>query len=164
MSNSPPFPPAGPEQACPNPEAFKAGMERTFDAIRLAGEADGSGGFKNSAEALANVLELIRQHHVSLPGHICAVVVTTLVLEGWSNKLDPDHSVLTQVGPAEPPYIVEWTPRSSRAPVCYAFVHIPCCPSLQVQTMFEGTNVPWRERLHKAVDYVMEAGEQHALA
>jgi hypothetical protein len=34
---------------------------------------------------------------VSLPGHICAVVVTTLVLEGWSNKLDPDHSVLTQV-------------------------------------------------------------------
>jgi hypothetical protein len=37
---------------------------------------------------------------VSLPGHICAVVVTTLVLEGWSNKLDPDHSVLSQVGVA----------------------------------------------------------------
>jgi aarF domain-containing kinase len=35
---------------------------------------------------------------VTLPGHICAVVVTTLVLEGWSNKLDPDHSVLSQVG------------------------------------------------------------------
>lgn len=34
---------------------------------------------------------------VTLPGHICAVVVTTLVLEGWSNKLDPTHSVLAQV-------------------------------------------------------------------
>ena len=37
---------------------------------------------------------------VSLPGHICAAVVTTLVLEGWSSKLDPDHSVMTQVGTA----------------------------------------------------------------
>ena len=35
---------------------------------------------------------------VSLPGHICAAVVTTLVLEGWSSELDPDHSVMTQVG------------------------------------------------------------------
>lgn len=34
---------------------------------------------------------------VNMPGHICAVVVTTLVLEGWSSKLDPRHSVLEQV-------------------------------------------------------------------
>jgi aarF domain-containing kinase len=34
---------------------------------------------------------------VSLPGHICAVVVTTLVLEGWSSKLDPGHSTLQEV-------------------------------------------------------------------
>lgn len=34
---------------------------------------------------------------VNMPGHICAVVVTTLVLEGWSSKLDPKHSVLEQV-------------------------------------------------------------------
>ncbi len=34
---------------------------------------------------------------VSLPGHICAVVVTTLVLEGWSSQLDPSHSVLAEV-------------------------------------------------------------------
>ena len=31
-----------------------------------------------------------------MPGHICAVVVTTLVLEGWSSKLDPSHSVMDQ--------------------------------------------------------------------
>jgi hypothetical protein len=34
---------------------------------------------------------------VTMPGQICAVMVTTLVLEGWSNKLDPSHSVLVQV-------------------------------------------------------------------
>ncbi len=54
--------------------------------------------FNAGADVLAQVLELVRQHRVSLPGHICAVVVTTLILEGWSNKLDPHHSVLSQVG------------------------------------------------------------------
>ena len=34
---------------------------------------------------------------MNMPGHICAVVVTTLVLEVWSSKLDPRHSVLEQV-------------------------------------------------------------------
>lgn len=34
---------------------------------------------------------------VSLPGHICATVVTTLVLEGWSFQLDPRHSTLSEV-------------------------------------------------------------------
>lgn len=54
--------------------------------------------FDSGADALASVLESVRLHGVSLPGHICAVVVTTLILEGWSNQLDPSHSVLTQVG------------------------------------------------------------------
>ncbi len=34
---------------------------------------------------------------MSLPGHICATVVTTLVLEGWSFRLDPQHSTLSEV-------------------------------------------------------------------
>lgn len=34
---------------------------------------------------------------MTLPGQICAVLVTTLVLEGWSSRLAPDHSVLGQV-------------------------------------------------------------------
>ena len=32
-----------------------------------------------------------------LIGHICAVLVTVLVLEGWSSALKPEHSVLTEV-------------------------------------------------------------------
>ena len=33
---------------------------------------------------------------VALPGEVCAVLVTTLVLEGWSSRLAPEHSVLEQ--------------------------------------------------------------------
>lgn len=90
---------SGPQQQCPNPDAFKAAMAATFDELRRVDEGAswGETQFRNSADTLAHVLELVRQYKVTLPGHICAVVVTTLVLEGWSNKLDPDHSVLTQV-------------------------------------------------------------------
>ncbi|GFR39830.1 hypothetical protein Agub_g324 [Astrephomene gubernaculifera] len=138
---------SGASQSCPDPEAFRAAMQATFDelhkmdlaaadAAAAAGQGGGGEGgssscaFKNGAEALASVLELVRLHQVSLPGHICAVVVTTLVLEGWSNKLDPDHSVLTQV-----------------------------------QAMFEPENVPWSHRIAQLVDRVMqEEGNHFALA
>lgn len=66
-------------------------MDATFAELRAAAAA-GDGGwaaetsFSTGADALAQVLEHVRTHGVSLPGHICAVVVTTLVLEGWSNK------------------------------------------------------------------------------
>lgn len=46
---------------------------------------------------------------VSLPGHICAVVVTTLVLEGWSSNLDPDQSIMYDVGHAlRPSKLSSW--------------------------------------------------------
>jgi len=67
--------------------------------------------FDSGAEALATVLELVRLHGVSLPGHICAVVVTTLILEGWSNKLAPDHSVLSQVQGMFSPAMYSWHDR-----------------------------------------------------
>lgn len=67
--------------------------------------------FDSGAEALATVLELVRVHGVSLPGHICAVVVTTLVLEGWSNQLAPEHSVLNQVQGMFSPSLYSWHDR-----------------------------------------------------
>ncbi|KXZ44199.1 hypothetical protein GPECTOR_71g560 [Gonium pectorale] len=106
---------SGDSQSCPDPEAFRTAMQEAFDELHrmdlaAAGQAD-SCAFKNGADALAAVLELVRLHQVSLPGHICAVVVTTLVLEGWSNKLDPDHSVLTQVQAMFEPENVPWSHR-----------------------------------------------------
>ena len=53
--------------------------------------------FTSPAAAMASVLEIVREYEVTLPGHICAVLVTVLVLDGWSSTLKPDHSVLTAV-------------------------------------------------------------------
>lgn len=107
---------SGASQSCPDPEAFREAMEATFDELRKSDQPGGweSSTFKNGADALAAVLELVRLHQVSLPGHICAVVVTTLVLEGWSNKLDPDHSVLSQVQAMFEPENVPWGARMTQ--------------------------------------------------
>ncbi|KAK9864975.1 hypothetical protein WJX84_001100 [Apatococcus fuscideae] len=74
-------------------------MLQEFYAPIAAAKADSweGTGLEGGGEAMSAVLDLIRQHKVTLPGHICAVVVTTLVLEGWSSQLDPSHSVLTEV-------------------------------------------------------------------
>ena len=87
---------AGDEQTCDDPEAFKEDVRASFDALKRS-ELFSKGNTDNGAEALASVLEKVRVHHVSLPGHIAAVVVTTLVLEGWSHQLDPAHSTLSEV-------------------------------------------------------------------
>lgn len=85
---------AGENQTCPDPAAFRQDMINHFDDLyEIASVNDTS----NGAEMLAAVLETVRQHQVSLPGHICAAVVTTLVLEGWSHQLDPAHSTLSEV-------------------------------------------------------------------
>ena len=40
------------------------------------------------------MIETIRQHQVTLKSTVSTVVVTTLVLEGWSSRLHPDLSIL----------------------------------------------------------------------
>ncbi|KAK9808945.1 hypothetical protein WJX72_006758 [[Myrmecia] bisecta] len=87
---------AGQEQTCPDPPAFQAALAKYFEAFEEGCKIPSSE-YSNGAEAMSAVLELVREHEVVLPGHICAVVVTTLVLEGWSSKLDPAHSILGQV-------------------------------------------------------------------
>lgn len=85
---------SGEEQSCPDPEVFVGEVAAFFE--RLTAETVATGA-THGAEALAEVLELVRTHSVNMPGHICATVVTTMVLEGWSNKLDPNHSTLQEV-------------------------------------------------------------------
>ncbi|CAL8470433.1 g9975 [Coccomyxa elongata] len=80
-------------QTCPDPQAFKEELQQYFTDI----QAEQAWVETNGADAMSAVLELVRRHKVNMPGHICAVVVTTLVLEGWSSQLDPRHSVLEQV-------------------------------------------------------------------
>lgn len=60
-----------------------------------ASESEAAGEvFSSGAAALQSTLEVVRRHGVGLPGHICSVVVTALVLEGWACKLDASLSVL----------------------------------------------------------------------
>lgn len=87
---------AGEEQSCPDPEGFRRDLEVHFAKLKDE-NAFSRGDTSSGAEALAAVLETVRQHQVVLPGHICATVVTTLVLEGWSHSLDPAHSTLSEV-------------------------------------------------------------------
>ncbi|KAL3130566.1 hypothetical protein ABBQ38_008372 [Trebouxia sp. C0009 RCD-2024] len=89
---------SGEKQTCTDPCAFAASLAAHLDTMNAARWSDTQ--YSSASEALSAVLELVRQHEVSLPGHICAVVVTTLVLEGWSSKLDPDQSLLDDIGHA----------------------------------------------------------------
>jgi aarF domain-containing kinase len=41
-------------------------------------------------QCMADVLEIVRQHQVCVHPSIMVCVVTTMVLEGWQNRLDPD--------------------------------------------------------------------------
>jgi aarF domain-containing kinase len=82
---------SGEEQSCPDPERFKTDVALFFDKLTAETQATGA---THGADALADVLEMVRTHQVNMPGHICATVVTTMVLEGWSNQLDPNHSTL----------------------------------------------------------------------
>eukprot|EP00887_Chlorella_sp_A99_P002419 scaffold10.g2419.t1 len=91
---------SGEDQRCEDAAAFRAHSTAYFRGLEAQARwgADGSGlGAASGAEALAGMLDIVRQHGVSLPGHISATVVATLVLEGWSHELDPRHSALAEV-------------------------------------------------------------------
>jgi aarF domain-containing kinase len=90
---------SGPKQSCKDRDAFARAMTAYFDAMAAEREAAKAPGAPptDGAKALAGVLELVRTHGVSLPGRVSAVLVTTLVLEGWSSRLDPHHSPIAQV-------------------------------------------------------------------
>ncbi len=57
---------------------------------------------RKSAPAISQHDKMPRPWQVALPGEVCAVLVTTLVLEGWSSRLAPEHSVLEQARQPQP--------------------------------------------------------------
>ncbi|KAB1215230.1 putative serine/threonine-protein kinase abkC [Morella rubra] len=74
------------QQNCPNPGAFIKEVEETFSFWRSH--------FVHPADCMQQMLEQVRRHKVNIDGNICSVMVTTLVLEGWQRKLDPEYDVL----------------------------------------------------------------------
>ncbi|GJN26157.1 hypothetical protein PR202_gb14066 [Eleusine coracana subsp. coracana] len=76
-------------QSCPNPKAFIEEVERSFS---FWGTAEGDA--VHPADCMHQLLEQVRRHKVNIDGNVCTVMVTTLVLEGWQRKLDPDYNVM----------------------------------------------------------------------
>mmetsp|Transcript_17883 Transcript_17883/g.50062 ORF Transcript_17883/g.50062 Transcript_17883/m.50062 type:complete len:419 (+) Transcript_17883:176-1432(+) len=77
------------QQTCEDPEEFCRACDKQVDKFKDWE----SSGLDRTSDALLTLLELIRIHKVTIPGHICAVLVTALVLESWSGELDSEHSV-----------------------------------------------------------------------
>ncbi|XP_077217306.1 uncharacterized protein LOC143851706 [Tasmannia lanceolata] len=77
------------QQNCPDPKAFIEEVKTSFD---FWGTPEGD--IIHPAECMHQVLEKVRRHKVNIDGNVCTVMVTTLVLEGWQRKLDPDYNVM----------------------------------------------------------------------
>lgn len=68
--------------------AFKADMAARFaeldpDTIRM-----------KTQEVIADVMDTIRKHGVHIKGVVSSVVITSMVLEGWSTALDPSIRII----------------------------------------------------------------------
>ncbi|XP_076948821.1 uncharacterized protein LOC143621196 [Bidens hawaiensis] len=77
------------KQNCPNPQAFIKEVKESFDFWGTP-EAD----IIHPADAMHQLLEQVRRHRVNVDGNVSTVMVTTLVLEGWQRKLDPDYDIM----------------------------------------------------------------------
>ncbi|XWS51995.1 hypothetical protein CRYUN_Cryun11dG0029600 [Craigia yunnanensis] len=77
------------QQHCPNPKAFIEDVEKSF---YLWDSPDGE--LLHPGQCIQQLLEHVRHHKVNIDGNVCTVIVTTLVLEGWQRKLDPQLDVM----------------------------------------------------------------------
>ncbi|KAK1420060.1 hypothetical protein QVD17_21367 [Tagetes erecta] len=77
------------QQSCPNPQAFIKEVKESFD---FWGTPEGD--LVHPADAMHHLLEQVRRHRVNVDGNVSTVLVTTLVLEGWQRKLDPDYDIM----------------------------------------------------------------------
>ncbi|TYI12999.1 hypothetical protein ES332_A08G027600v1 [Gossypium tomentosum] len=77
------------QHRCPNPKGFIEDVEKSF---HLWDSLDG--GSIHPGECIQQLLDHVRRHKVNIDGNVCTVIVTTLVLEGWQRKLDPQLDVM----------------------------------------------------------------------
>ncbi|KAH9547034.1 hypothetical protein CY35_11G012500 [Sphagnum magellanicum] len=81
------------DQTCPDPENFKRDVNAKFkEYLSVRGTAS------NTGECMMELFDQIRKHRVNMDGDVCTVMVTTLILEGWQRKLDPDLDVFQMLG------------------------------------------------------------------
>lgn len=76
------------EERPSNPSAFRQDMASLFASL------DPELLRTNTPDVIAAMMDTIRQHQVHLKGVVSTVVITTMVLEGWSTKLNPDIRIM----------------------------------------------------------------------
>ncbi|CAD7697705.1 unnamed protein product [Ostreobium quekettii] len=77
-------------------DSFISSMKDLFDGL------DKDAVREHTAEVMRAMLERVREYEVTLKGSVSSLVATTLVLEGWSTKLDPDLRIIEQMREALP--------------------------------------------------------------
>ncbi|KAK9843517.1 hypothetical protein WJX81_006871 [Elliptochloris bilobata] len=92
-------------QTCPDPAGFTSELKSLFDGLDLEKIKD------HTSEVIGDIMDTIRRHQVALKGVVSTVVVTTLVLEGWSTKLNPDIRIMETMKEMLP---MDWRERMSR--------------------------------------------------
>ncbi|PSC73099.1 putative serine threonine-kinase abkC [Micractinium conductrix] len=93
------------EERPPNPAAFRDDMDQIFAGL------DPELLRTNTPDVIATMMDTIRKHQVHLKGIVSTVVITTMVLEGWSTKLNPDIRIMDTLRDILP---VAWGTRISK--------------------------------------------------
>ena len=52
---------------------------------------------ENLSECITDLLNIVRKHRVSFNGDVFNVIMTTVVLEGWASKLDPNINLMNMI-------------------------------------------------------------------
>ncbi|EFJ17307.1 hypothetical protein SELMODRAFT_420999 [Selaginella moellendorffii] len=76
-------------QTCPDPKGFVREVEDCFKDWNAMDSA-----VLHTGDCIQELLERVRRHKVNIDGDVCTVIVTTLVLEGWQRKLDPEYNIM----------------------------------------------------------------------
>ena len=76
------------EEEAPNPKGFRADMDSFFKDLDPDYMRD------HSQEVIGHMMDTIRKHEVHLKGIVSTVVFSSMVLEGWSTKLNPDIRIV----------------------------------------------------------------------
>jgi aarF domain-containing kinase len=91
---------------CPDPDGFVIALKDMFDKL------DPEYVRAYTSQVLQDMIEELRQHQVTLKSTVSTVVVTTLVLEGWSSRLNPDLKIMDTL---KDMLACDWSERLSQA-------------------------------------------------
>ncbi|CAG9467420.1 unnamed protein product [Pedinophyceae sp. YPF-701] len=93
-------------QTCANPEKFVTQVKELYDGL------DEEWLLTHASDVFMDVMDIIRTNRVNLSPKVSSIVISTFVLEGWANKLDPNLRILETLREMLPQ---PWAARMPRA-------------------------------------------------